>query len=148
MCVCVCVCVCACLSLSLSLLPLCLLLPLRPSLFPFSYNFPDKGKSVSYILTVSAQKNQRSRPAIALFFVWQLTKVKHRNLTAFYGLCLDGDSPSVLWEYCCRGSIQVCLRVCLSHCLYESNVHLLKSSVSDLLRYACGFCSMGVTYRE
>nr|KAG5691387.1 hypothetical protein BaRGS_003759 [Batillaria attramentaria] len=35
-----------------------------------------------------------------------LTNLKHANLTAFYGVCIDPPNLCVVWEYCDKGSLQ------------------------------------------
>lgn len=37
----------------------------------------------------------------------QLMELKHQNVTAFVGACVDPSRILLLWEYCAKGSLQV-----------------------------------------
>ncbi|XP_078333485.1 atrial natriuretic peptide receptor 1-like [Crassostrea virginica] len=36
----------------------------------------------------------------------QVIEFKHSNLATMLGICMDADSPCVVWEYCSKGSVQ------------------------------------------
>ncbi|WAR01727.1 ANPRB-like protein [Mya arenaria] len=78
----------------------------------------------------------------------QITEIKHQNICAFVGACLEPNRLLLLWEYCAKGSLQDGLELLHKSAIYfHGNLRSTNCVVDS--RWTCKLTDFGVpTIRE